>query len=47
MLGSAEQGIAVCLTSTLFMMSCCMVTDSTGYLPAALSAESMTDAEYE
>ena len=33
------------LTSTLLMISCCMVTDSTGYLPAALSAESITVRE--
>ena len=32
----------ITLTSTLLIMSCCMVTDSTGYLPAALSAESIT-----
>ena len=34
--------VVSCLTSTLLMMSCCMVTDSTGYFPAALSAESIT-----
>ena len=33
------------LTSTLLMISCCMVTDSTGYLPAAFSAESITVRE--
>jgi hypothetical protein len=27
------------------MISCCIVTDSTGYLPAALSAESITVRE--
>lgn len=38
-----KDSIVCCsLTSTLFMISCCMVTDSTGYFPAALSAESIT-----
>lgn len=31
------------LTSTWLIISCCIVTLSTGYLPAADSAESMTE----
>ena len=35
----------IALTSTLLIMSCCIVTDSTGYLPAALSADNITDGD--
>ena len=35
------------LTSTLLIISCCMVTDSTGYLPAALSADNITGKRKE